>query len=184
MYTLTFYYSNFPFFPFFYLPLPFSLYHSPFLSFLINFSLFFSFLFSLSLSLSHTGELINPEAAMSYDWINGYLNRLTDNKKVNYILLPELTFNEVRTHIACTLKVTVKDLPPGLDQMAFDLSGSFIFFILLPLFFFFLFLFLIFFFFFFLFLLFFLFIYLFIFFSHFTSQVEILSGWMKFQHFY
>ena len=81
-------------------------------------------LFTAAGSETLLGELINPEAKLSYNWINGYINRLTDNKKNNYILLPELTFNEVRTHIANTLKVTIKDLPHGLDQMAFDLSGG------------------------------------------------------------
>jgi hypothetical protein len=45
------------------------------------------------------------------------MNRLTDNKKTSYILLSEFTFNEVRSKIAVTLKVAVKDLPKGLDQM-------------------------------------------------------------------
>jgi hypothetical protein len=45
--------------------------------------------------------------------------RLTDNKKTSYILLLELTFNEVRSKMAVTLKVAVKDLPKGLDQMVF-----------------------------------------------------------------
>ena len=81
-------------------------------------------LFTAVGSDSSIGELINPEAKLSYNWINGYVNRLTDNKKCNYVLLPELNFSEVRTHIANTLKVAIKDLPVGLDQMVIDLSGG------------------------------------------------------------
>lgn len=81
-------------------------------------------LFNAAGSETHIGELINPEAIMSYDWIDAYVNRLTDSRKQFYILLRELTFNEVRMHIASILKVPLKDLPEGLDQMAFDLSGG------------------------------------------------------------
>lgn len=81
-------------------------------------------LFNAAGSETPIGELINPEAIMSYDWIDAYINRLTDSRKQSYILLRELTFNEVRQHIANTLKVALKDLPDGLDQMAFDLSGG------------------------------------------------------------
>jgi hypothetical protein len=81
-------------------------------------------LFNAAGSETPIGELINPEALMTYDWVDKYVNRLTDYKKSSYILLPELTFNEVRAHVASTLKVSAKDLPEGLDQMAFDLSGG------------------------------------------------------------
>jgi hypothetical protein len=81
-------------------------------------------LFNAAGSETPIGELINPEAVMTYDWVDKYVNRLTDYKKSSYILLPELTFNEVRAHVASTLKVSAKDLPEGLDQMAFDLSGG------------------------------------------------------------
>jgi class 3 adenylate cyclase len=81
-------------------------------------------LFNAAGSETPIGELINPEAVMTYDWVDTYVNRLTDYKKSSYILLPELTFNEVRAHVANTLKVSAKDLPEGLDQMAFDLSGG------------------------------------------------------------
>jgi class 3 adenylate cyclase len=81
-------------------------------------------LFNAAGSETPIGELINPEALMTYDWVDKYVNRLTDYKKNSYILLPELTFNEVRAHVASTLKVSAKDLPEGLDQMAFDLSGG------------------------------------------------------------
>lgn len=81
-------------------------------------------LFNAAGSETPIGELINPEAVMTYDWVDTYVNRLTDYKKHSYIILPELTFNEVRAHVASTLKVSAKDLPEGLDQMAFDLSGG------------------------------------------------------------
>jgi class 3 adenylate cyclase len=70
------------------------------------------------------GELINPESILSYDWIESYVNLITEKKKSSYITLSEYSLKEVRTQIASTLKVPVKDLPKGLDHMAFNLSGG------------------------------------------------------------
>ena len=75
-------------------------------------------------SQNRLGELINPEAILCYDWIESYVDLITERKKSSYISLSEYTLKEVRTQIAGTLKVAVKDLPKGLDQMAFHLSGG------------------------------------------------------------
>ena len=81
-------------------------------------------LFTAVGSDSSIGELINPESSIYYDWIDAYMNRLTNDKKSSYILLPEFSFLEVRTYLKGILKVGVKDLPAGLDQIVFNLSGG------------------------------------------------------------
>ena len=81
-------------------------------------------LFTAAGSHSSIGELINPESGIYYDWIDAYINRLTNEKKSSYILLPEFTFAEVRSHLKGILKVGVKLLPVGLDQIVFNLSGG------------------------------------------------------------
>ena len=81
-------------------------------------------LFTAAGSDSSIGELINPESSIYYDWIDTYMNKLTNDKKSSYILLPEFSFSEVRTYLKGILKVGVKDLPVGLDQIVFNLSGG------------------------------------------------------------
>ena len=81
-------------------------------------------LFTAAGSQSSIGELINPESGIYYDWIDAYINRLTNDKKSSYILLPEFTFTEVRSHLKEILKVGEKLLPAGLDQIVFNLSGG------------------------------------------------------------
>lgn len=73
---------------------------------------------------SPIGELINPESSIYYDWIDAYINRLTNEKKMSYLLLPEFSFLEVRTCLRNILKLGVKELPAGLDQIVYNLSGG------------------------------------------------------------
>jgi predicted ATPase len=75
-------------------------------------------------SNSSIGALINPDSSIFYDWIEPYVNKLSNYKKYSYMLLPEFTFLEVRTLLANVLKVGVKDLPTGLDLMVYNLSGG------------------------------------------------------------
>ena len=81
-------------------------------------------LYSTAGSNSSIGALINPDSSIFYDWIEPYVNKLSNNKKCSYMLLPEFTFLEVRTLLANVLKVGVKDLPTGLDLMVYNLSGG------------------------------------------------------------
>lgn len=81
-------------------------------------------LYSTAGSNSSIGALINPDSSIFYDWIEPYVNKLSNNKKYSYMLLPEFTFLEVRTLLANVLKVGVKDLPTGLDLMVYNLSGG------------------------------------------------------------
>lgn len=81
-------------------------------------------LYSTAGSHSSIGALINPDSSIFYDWIEPYVNKLSNNKKYSYMLLPEFTFLEVRTLLANVLKVGVKNLPTGLDLMVYNLSGG------------------------------------------------------------
>ena len=81
-------------------------------------------LFSSIGSQNRLGELINSEAVLSYDWIESYVDLITEGKRTSFISLSEYSLKEVRTLVAGTLKVPVKDLPKGLDHMAFHLSGG------------------------------------------------------------
>ena len=73
---------------------------------------------------SSIGELIFPDSTILYDWIAPYLKKLTFDKKLSYILLPEFTFPEVRSYLATTLKMSQWQLPSGLDSIVYNLCGG------------------------------------------------------------
>jgi hypothetical protein len=81
-------------------------------------------LFSTAGSDSCIGELISPDSSILYDWIDPYVKQLSSCSHSSYILLPEFTFQEVRTYLADVLKVAPKDLPVDLDQIVYKLSGG------------------------------------------------------------
>lgn len=80
--------------------------------------------FSTAGSDSCIGELISPDSSILYDWIDPYMKQLSNCSHSSYILLPEFTFQEVRTYLADVLKVAPKDLPADLDQIVYNLSGG------------------------------------------------------------
>jgi len=79
---------------------------------------------STAIKDSSIAELIYPESSIYYDWIDLYINRITNFKKYSYLLLPEFTFQEIRVNLAQVLGIGVLNLPRDLDQMVFDLCGG------------------------------------------------------------
>jgi hypothetical protein len=68
---------------------------------------------STAIKDSSVAELIYPESSIYYDWIDLYINRITNLRKISYLLLPEFTFQEIRVELAIVLKIGVPNLPRG-----------------------------------------------------------------------